>query len=562
MVHVATADGARGDDDAAAHRRRDDVARPHGGQDRAARTRRRSSTSQDASRAVGVAGALLDRGGREAYAAAVRDEYEAVRRERDGRDDRETPAVDRRGAGEPAGGGLARPRRRVPTFLGVARVRATTRSTSSSSASTGRRSSRPGSCGAPTRRSSTTRAVGRGGARPVSRRPARCSTGSSTSGCSRRAPSSGSGRPTRRPTTTSSCGPTRRATGELGRLHALRQQMAKPDGRPNVSVADFVGPAGRARTTSGAFAVTAGHGIGRARRAVRGGQRRLLGDPGQGPRRPARGGARGADARAGPARAVGLRAGRGAVATTTSSPSATRASGRRPGYPATPDHLAKATLFELLDAEAQAGHAAHRVDGDAARGVGVGALPVAPRVRTTSGSGGWARPARGLRPPGRDAGRRGRAAGSRRTSRTTPFERTPDSWTSRRILRHTMDDPARAAPRRRLAPLVAPACSRRVLARHGPAAADDAGSRPPRRPPRQAVPREPRERPRLRPPDELRPVRRRERPDDAQHHAPGRGPDGEDPAPAPGPGPRLERPDGRTGSSAAAPASAAGRRAS
>jgi len=49
-------------------------------------------------------------------------------------------------------------------------------------------------------------------------------------------------------------------TTESARLHALRQQMAKPDGRANVSVADFVGPAG-VEDYVGAFAVTAGHGV-------------------------------------------------------------------------------------------------------------------------------------------------------------------------------------------------------------------------------------------------------------------------------------------------------------
>ncbi len=44
----------------------------------------------DASRAVGVAGALMDPARRESYAAGVRAEYETVRREREGRRARET----------------------------------------------------------------------------------------------------------------------------------------------------------------------------------------------------------------------------------------------------------------------------------------------------------------------------------------------------------------------------------------------------------------------------------------------------------------------------------------
>jgi 5-methyltetrahydrofolate--homocysteine methyltransferase len=43
----------------------------------------------DASRAVGVAGSLVDAGARDAFAASIREEYEAVRREREGRRARE-----------------------------------------------------------------------------------------------------------------------------------------------------------------------------------------------------------------------------------------------------------------------------------------------------------------------------------------------------------------------------------------------------------------------------------------------------------------------------------------
>jgi 5-methyltetrahydrofolate--homocysteine methyltransferase len=47
---------------------------------------------------------------------------------------------------------------------------------------------------------------------------------------------------------------------ELARLHTLRQQMAKAEGRPNVALADFVHPVGGGHDWIGAFAVTAGHG--------------------------------------------------------------------------------------------------------------------------------------------------------------------------------------------------------------------------------------------------------------------------------------------------------------
>ena len=47
---------------------------------------------------------------------------------------------------------------------------------------------------------------------------------------------------------------------ELGRLHTLRQQMDKTSGRANVALSDFVAPAGTAPDYMGLFAVTAGHG--------------------------------------------------------------------------------------------------------------------------------------------------------------------------------------------------------------------------------------------------------------------------------------------------------------
>ena len=82
-------------------------------------------------------------------------------------------------------------------------------------------------------------------------------------------------------------------------------------GRPNVALADFVAPAGVPDYVGG-FVVTAGHRGGGDRRALRAGERRLFGDPGQGARRPLRRGLRRGAARAGPPRVLGLRARRGA----------------------------------------------------------------------------------------------------------------------------------------------------------------------------------------------------------------------------------------------------------
>ncbi|MDG2522791.1 methionine synthase [Caulobacter segnis] len=49
-------------------------------------------------------------------------------------------------------------------------------------------------------------------------------------------------------------------TTELGRLHTLRQQMAKSEGKANVALSDFVAPVGSGSDYIGGFAVTAGHG--------------------------------------------------------------------------------------------------------------------------------------------------------------------------------------------------------------------------------------------------------------------------------------------------------------
>nr|WP_269717000.1 methionine synthase [Caulobacter sp. NIBR2454] len=49
-------------------------------------------------------------------------------------------------------------------------------------------------------------------------------------------------------------------TTELGRLHTLRQQMAKTAGKSNVALSDFVAPVGGGADYIGGFAVTAGHG--------------------------------------------------------------------------------------------------------------------------------------------------------------------------------------------------------------------------------------------------------------------------------------------------------------
>jgi 5-methyltetrahydrofolate--homocysteine methyltransferase len=142
-------------------------------------------------------------------------------------------------------------------------------------------------------------------------------------------------------------------TIEAGRLHALRQQMAKADGRPNLSVADFVGPAGIPDFV-GAFAVTTGLGLDALVRDFEAAHddyssimAKALAD-------------RLAEAFAERLHERVRRELWGYAADEALSNAdliAERYQGIRPapGYPATPDHTAKGLLFRLLEAEARAG---------------------------------------------------------------------------------------------------------------------------------------------------------------------------------------------------------------
>ena len=143
---------------------------------------------------------------------------------------------------------------------------------------------------------------------------------------------------------------------ELARLHTLRQQMDKTSGRANVALADFVAPAGTAPDYMGLFAVTAGHGEPALAKAYRDAGDdysaiivAALAD-------------RLAEAFAeamhhkvrtelwGYASAEGL---------SIADQIGEKYQGIRPapGYPAQPDHTEKATLFRLLNAEAETGMA-------------------------------------------------------------------------------------------------------------------------------------------------------------------------------------------------------------
>jgi 5-methyltetrahydrofolate--homocysteine methyltransferase len=145
-------------------------------------------------------------------------------------------------------------------------------------------------------------------------------------------------------------------TIELARLHTLRQQMAKSSGRANAALADFVAPIGAGADYIGAFAVTAGHGEAEvAKRFKDAGDdysailSSALAD-------------RLAEAFA---EALHRRVRTELWGYAPNEPFdlneliGERYQGIRPapGYPAQPDHTEKATLFKLLDAEANTGMA-------------------------------------------------------------------------------------------------------------------------------------------------------------------------------------------------------------
>ncbi len=144
-------------------------------------------------------------------------------------------------------------------------------------------------------------------------------------------------------------------TTELARLHTLRQQMARSDGRADLALADFVAPIGRgAADFVGAFAVTAGHGLAEARARFEAAHDdysaillTALAD-------------RLAEAFAERLHERVRREFWGYAADETLGNDELIAESYQgirpaPGYPACPDHTEKATLFGLLEAESRAG---------------------------------------------------------------------------------------------------------------------------------------------------------------------------------------------------------------
>src|SRR3954447_87600 len=209
----------------------------------------------DASRAVGVAGALLDRAGHEAFAAGLRSEYEAVRVERAGRTDRERRlTIEEARANRSQVAWPAAPP--VPSFLGV---RALERYPLAELveridwtpffATWELRGAYPAILSDP-RVGPTATDLFRDAQALLDRivredlLEARAAVGFWPANAT--------------PDDSIVLFADESRTRELARIHELRQQMAKPDGRPNLSVADWVGPAG-VPDHVGLFAVTGGH---------------------------------------------------------------------------------------------------------------------------------------------------------------------------------------------------------------------------------------------------------------------------------------------------------------
>ena len=181
----------------------------------------------DASRAVGVAGSLVQADRRDAFVAGIRDEYETVRRDRAGQrakekrltvaEARANHVPDRLVRGDPAAPHVPRAAdvRRLPARRArrVHRLDAVLRDL-------GDARRLPGDPRRPAAR--------RGGARPASRRARAARTASSATGGSRRTPSSASGRPTRWIPTTSPSGGTRNATSGWRRSGPFASRWPSP----------------------------------------------------------------------------------------------------------------------------------------------------------------------------------------------------------------------------------------------------------------------------------------------------------------------------------------------
>ena len=388
-AHRRPGDGARGHDAAVADRWRDHVARPHRGQARARVLRPGRARGGRVARGGRRPRAARREGARRIRRATTRAAYAELRQQFAERDDRTQRLTIEEARANRVQLDWGRQRATRPTFLGS---RALTDVPLAELVEYIDWTPFFAAWELPGHYPEILSDARMGEARALAlrRRADNCSSASSTRSCSTPAPRSASGRPTQRPTTTSCFSPTRCATTELDRLHTLRQQMAKPDGRPNVALADFTAPVELGvRDYVGAFAVTAGGGLdeAKARFEAAGDDYNAilltsLAD-------------RLAEAMAEWLHAKVRRELWGYApdeALDNAALIAETYQGIRPapGYPAQPDHTEKRTIFRLLDAERGCGHPPDRIDGHGARLVGQRAVLLAPGRAATSASAGSA----------------------------------------------------------------------------------------------------------------------------------------------------------------------------
>ena len=215
----------------------------------------------DASRAVGVASALVDVDRRVEFAAGIREEYETLRRERGAREEkiarhpiaearRQRLAVDWTDVVPPATDVPRRPDDRRPSTRGARRpdrLDAVLRDL-------GDERPLPGDPDR-TRSSDRRRRSLHDDANALLERIVAGASPPGDTGSSGFWPANSVGDDIELYTD-------ERRTGQVGTIHTLRQQMVKPPGRPNLALADYTAP----RETGlidyvGGFAVTAGHGL-------------------------------------------------------------------------------------------------------------------------------------------------------------------------------------------------------------------------------------------------------------------------------------------------------------
>ena len=182
MAHVAREMERAGLQAAAADRRRDHLARAHRGEDRAELFRARWCGCRTPRAACGVCRACCRPSSATSYVAEVRADYEQHARAARGQEGARAAAPDRRGARARAARPTGRAtRRRCRAQPGITVLQQLSARASSSTTSTGRRSSRPGSCPAPIPKILRGPGGRRGRAQAARRSARRCSSASCAS---------------------------------------------------------------------------------------------------------------------------------------------------------------------------------------------------------------------------------------------------------------------------------------------------------------------------------------------------------------------------------------------